>query len=169
MPIKQNGDYLRKLILLIMMCVCVQLQDVYAVELSVCLLYTKAICMVAGLAIHSPAPVPTQSHPLVPAFLHSGFNRDSRLTVNCFSDGNILSGHQQDPSKCNRARTLAKTLAMRLFLGDRQGSKIWAGKGVRKKVMWNFLIFAFLWNLLFTSTSWAFKNPPNRLHSKSRS
>lgn len=76
------------------MCVYVQLQDVYAVESSVCLLYTEAVCMVAGLAIHSPAPVPTQSHPPVPVFPHISFNTDSRLTVNCSRNANILLGHR---------------------------------------------------------------------------
>lgn len=61
-------------------CDCVRLQD-GAVESSVCLLYTEAVCMVAGLVICSPDPVPTQSHPLVPAFLHSSLNAASRLTA----------------------------------------------------------------------------------------
>lgn len=72
-------------------CVCLQLQDVYAVESSVCLLYAEAVCAVAGLAQHSPALVPTQSHPLVPAFLHSSldtairpFNCERKEDVNVF-------------------------------------------------------------------------------------
>lgn len=69
-------------------CACVQLQDVCAVELSVCLLYTEAVCTVVGPAIHFSAPVPTQLHPLPPAFLNSSFNTASRQSVN--SVGNVI-------------------------------------------------------------------------------
>lgn len=72
------------------LCVCVQRQDVYAVESSVCFLYTEAVCTASGRAICSPAPVPTQSHPAVPAFLHSRCITGSRLTVKCFGVVNIL-------------------------------------------------------------------------------
>lgn len=80
MPIKQYGDYLTKLIFCVhsdglYVCVCVQLQDVYAVESSVCLLYTEAVC-------RGCSPASTQSHPPVPAFLHSSLNTASRRTVN---------------------------------------------------------------------------------------
>lgn len=59
------------------MCVCVQLQDVYAVEYSVCFLYAD-VCTVMGLVIRSPAF--NQSHPLVPAFL----SKASTATVKPF-------------------------------------------------------------------------------------
>lgn len=84
------------------MCVCVLLQDVYAVQSSVCLLYTEAVCAVAGLlTIHSPAPASTQSHPLVPAFPHSHLSTASRLMVSCLWDVNVVSGEQQSFESCD--------------------------------------------------------------------
>lgn len=48
------------------------------IYLYVC--FTPELCVRwPGLAIRSPDLVPTQSHPLVPAFLHSSLNTASRL------------------------------------------------------------------------------------------